>query len=301
MTCESARNQFTLLLYGELGFDDEENLEQHMDTCADCRAAFEHDKALHSALDLSDAPLPTGLLPSCRRQLFSHVASETAVRSSQNWLGAFTNLFSPAWLKPAGAVALLAIGFAGARLTTLGSINGNGASPQDVVATRVRYVEPDTNGRVKIVLEETRQKRVSGTLDNERVRNLLLAAAQDPADPGLRVDSVELLKSTSEAAEVRNALVRALRSDPNPGVRLKALEALKPQSGEAEVRRTLAHVLLNDDNAGIRTQAIDMLFVHRQKDLVGVFQELMRREDNDYIRLRTQRALREMNASVDTF
>jgi hypothetical protein len=35
--------------------------------------------------------------------------------------------------------------------------------------------------------------------------------------------------------------------------------------------------------------------------VVGVLQESMRREDNDYIRLRTQRVLREMNASVDTF
>ena len=59
--------------------------------------------------------------------------------------------------------------------------------------------------------------------------------------------------------------------------------------------------MLHDDNAGIRTQAIDLIFQRREKELVGVLQELMRREDNDYIRLRTQRALREMNASVDTF
>jgi HEAT repeats len=100
---------------------------------------------------------------------------------------------------------------------------------------------------------------------------------------------------------VRTALVRALRGDPNPGVRLKALDALKPYSREPEVRRVLSHVLLNDDNAGIRTQAVDLLIQNRGQEMVGVLQELMRREDNDYIRLRTQRVLREMNASVDTF
>jgi hypothetical protein len=117
----------------------------------------------------------------------------------------------------------------------------------------------------------------------------------------LCVDSIELLTGQSKAADVRTTLLSALRADPNPGVRLKALDALKPYAGNPEVRGVLSHVLLNDDNPGIRTQAVDLLVQHREQDMVGVFQELMRREDNDYIRLRTQRALREMNASVETF
>jgi hypothetical protein len=204
-------------------------------------------------------------------------------------------------VRPAGAVALIALKFISARLIPVSSTGTRSPNPADVVATRMRYVEPQANGRVQIVLEETRQRRIAGALNDERVRNLLMAAAQDPADPGLRVDSVELLTRQAQAAEVRGALLTALRGDPNPGVRLKALDALKPHAGDAEVRRVLSHVLLNDDNAGIRTQAVDLLVQHREQDMVGVFQELMRREDNDYIRLRTQRVLREMNASVDTF
>jgi hypothetical protein len=304
MNCEKARDEFPLLLYGELSFDQEETLERHLDVCAACRTALECEKALHSALDLSDLTPPAGLLTSSRRQLFSQLAAESKVRTSHGWFGSISQLLSGAWLKPVGAVALLFIGFAGARLTMPGSGGpalGNGSSPQDVVATRVKYLEPGQDGRIRIVLEETRQKRVTGTLGDERVLGLVLAAAQDPADPGLRVDSVELLKGTSEVADVRGALLRALQSDPNPGVRLKALEALKPHSAEDDVRRTLAQVLLNDENPGIRTQAVEMLVAHREKDMVGVLQELMRREENDYIRSRTQRVLREMNASVDTY
>lgn len=305
MNCEKARDEFALLLYGELSFDEEETLERHLEGCEGCRAALERDKALHAALDLSDRQTPPGLMASCRRGLFSRLDSERAVKSrSGGWLASLQGLFSAPWMRPAGAVALLLIGFAAARLTMVPAVSNGlagGPAPQDVVATRVRYVEPHEDGRVQIVLEETRQKRITGTLNDERVRNLLLAAAQDSADPGLRVDSVELLKGNSETVEVRSALLRALRGDPNPGVRLKALEALKPYSDDAEVRRTLSHVLLNDDSAGIRTQAVDLLIQHREKEMVGVLQELMRREDNDYIRLRTQRVLREMNASVDTF
>jgi hypothetical protein len=35
--------------------------------------------------------------------------------------------------------------------------------------------------------------------------------------------------------------------------------------------------------------------------MVGALQELMMKEDNDYIRMRCQKALHEMNASVETY
>ena len=35
--------------------------------------------------------------------------------------------------------------------------------------------------------------------------------------------------------------------------------------------------------------------------MVGVLQELMRKEENGYVRMRCQKALRDMKASVDTF
>ena len=65
--------------------------------------------------------------------------------------------------------------------------------------------------------------------------------------------------------------------------------------------QSATHVLLNDNNPGIRTQAIDLLVQHKQRDVVGALQQLMQREDNDYIRQRTQRLLRDLNASVDSF
>jgi HEAT repeat protein len=96
-------------------------------------------------------------------------------------------------------------------------------------------------------------------------------------------------------------LLNALQHDSNPGVRLKALEGLKNLSADPQVRQVLAQVLLADDNAGVRTQAIDLLIQHKEDRMVGVLQELMRKEDNGYIRLRCQKALHEMNASVETY
>jgi hypothetical protein len=162
-------------------------------------------------------------------------------------------------------------------------------------------VEPQGPGKVQIVLEETRQKTLRGNLADQSIQRLLLAAAKDPADPGLRVESVDLLRTSPESAAVRNALLYALQHDSNSGVRLKALEGLKASAADPDVRQTLSQVLLTDKNPGVRTQVIDLLIQQKEHKMVGVLQELMRKEDNSYVRFRCQRALHEMNASVETY
>jgi len=84
-------------------------------------------------------------------------------------------------------------------------------------------------------------------------------------------------------------------------VRLKALEGLKTFVWEAETRKALAQALLTDDSPSVRTMAVDVLVQGKQQDVVGVLQQLLRKENNDYIRERSTRALREMRASVETF
>jgi HEAT repeat protein len=75
---------------------------------------------------------------------------------------------------------------------------------------------------------------------------------------------------------------------------------LRP-SADAETRQALADVLLKDDNPGVRTWAVDLLTLTHEPELVGVLQEIMTRENNNYVRMKCQRALSEMNASVETF
>jgi len=200
-------------------------------------------------------------------------------------------------------VALLLVGFVTARVTP-GSMPGPFRAAGVVgepVTSRVRYVEPVASGRVQIVVDETRQRVLSGNVEDQAIQRLLLTAAKDPSDAGLRVESVDLLKNRPQSAEVRTALLYALEHDPNAGVRLKALDGLKEFASDPETRRVLTQVLLKDDNPGVRTQVIDLLIQHRSDAMVGVLQELMNKEDNDYIRMRCQKVLSEMNASVETY
>lgn len=307
MKCDEAKKTLPLFLYGELSFEDEERLELHIDECPGCRIALERERSLFKSLDAAELAPSRDLLESCRAELRSRMARVEPERE-----GLWSKLrqgfsihfhFAPGLTQAAGWAAMLLVGFFAARMTpasfpSLGRSAGMVAEP---VSSRVRYVEPMAPGKVQIVIDETRQRVLSGNLEDQSIQRLLLTAAKDPSDAGLRVESVDLLKSRPQSAEVRSALLYAVQHDANAGVRLKALDGLKDFGDDPETRRTLTQVLLKDDNPGVRTQVIDLLIQHHNSAMVGVLQELMMKEDNGYIRMRCQKALHEMNASIETY
>jgi len=59
--------------------------------------------------------------------------------------------------------------------------------------------------------------------------------------------------------------------------------------------------LMHDDNPGVRIQVVDALTSHANDNMVGVLQNVVRQEDNPYVRRRCAKALKDMNASVGTF
>ena len=309
MNCESVRNSLSLLLYGELSFDDEERIEQHLDLCEPCRELFRKESAIHSLMDADECEPQPGMLAECRRDLrirlthepFAPAAARTSGGRFERWIASLSP--SSSVFRPAGALALIAMGFFGGQIVPndFGPFAGQKASITDPISSRVRYVNPVTDGRVQIVVDETRQRTLSGPLEDKRIQQLLLTTARESSDPGLRVETMDILKAQSERSEIRQTLTYALQNDRNAGVRLKALEGLKPYAQDPETRKVLSHVLLTDENPAVRTQAIDVLVQNREQDLVGTLQELLRKEDDSYLRLRSQRVLREMKASVETF
>ena len=174
----------------------------------------------------------------------------------------------------------------------------------DVISS-VRSVQPAHDGsqpgEVQIVLDETRRRVISGQLNDSNIQRLMLAAAHDENNPGVRWESVDLLKSHSDSSQVRELLLNRVAEDPNPGVRLKALDGLKAFTGDPEVRKVLAQVLADDDNPGVRIAAVDALTAHADDNMVGLLQGVVQKEDNTYVRRRCVKALQDMNASVGTF
>jgi hypothetical protein len=319
-TCDGVKDYFALYLYGELSFDEEERVESHLDGCAGCRKSLERQREVQAAFDgLAIEPAPS-LLRSSREELQYRLVEEMQSSSSpkRGWWEQFTDALTgrsnsgSGWLKPAGALTLVVLGFGAARLVPQGAFNFGGPSQMGVMepAARVRYVEPSSEGHVQIVVDETSQKIFSGALNDQKIMGLLLSAAKDPSDPGLRAETFEILTANAQSADVRNSLIFALLHDQNAGVRLKVMAGLKPFAQQPEVRAAMTQVLLSDANPEMRSQAIDLLTkslnqdspaVSYDRQVIGAMQELMQRESNAYVRQRCKTALEAVKASTETY
>lgn len=318
MTCDSISKLIPLYYYGELTPEEEDRVEEHTHQCAGCAREMEQQRALAAALDQRRQEASIFLLEDCRADLMAAIqggaprvekSTKTAWKLFLEAMGASMTGLDRLRL-PIGALALIAVGFFAARMTTglpPAPGSGTGATPvtsagfaPDEAFSTVRSVRPDPSGHVEIAFDETRRRVVSGQMEDANIQRLLLAAAHGD-NPAVRVESVDLLRSRAGSTEVRDALLNAVSLDSNAGVRLKALEGLKPLVGDAQVRKTLARVLLSDDNAAIRMQVVDLLVSHRDDAMVGVLQDLVQKEDNNSVRLKLAKALKDMNASVGTF
>jgi hypothetical protein len=319
INCAEVKDFFALYLYGELSFDEEERVESHLDACVDCRKALERQREVQMALDnIAIEPAPS-LLRSCREDLHYRLVEEEAgghAGRKRGWWEQLTDTLTgrsgSGWLKPAGALTLVALGFVGARSLPSGSLGGGlfQAGVMEPSASRVRYVEPASDGRVQIVLDETSQRIVSGTVNDQKILGLLLSGMKDPSDPGLRAETVEILNSGAQSSDVRNALLFALLHDQNAGVRLKVMTGLKSFAQQPEVQSAMTQVLLNDANPEMRSQAIDLLTkslnqenpaMSFDRQVIGAMQELMQRESNAYVRQRCKMALESVKASTETY
>ncbi len=306
MNCDAVAKLIPLCFYGELPAEDEDRVEAHLHECAACAREMERMVSLAGALGRTQAELPAALLDQCRDDLMAAIqgaAPRAGAKAKGPWrlfleaMGATLTGFTR-WRMPVGAVALVAMGFVGARFSGAGR---TWWKPADEAAfATVRSVQADNSGRVQIAFDETHRRTVSGRTDSPEIQKLLLTAFhQNNAD--VRVESVGLLSPQTDTSEVRDALLGALDHDPNPGVRLKALDKLKPLAADPEVRKTMARVLQTDDNAAVRMQIVDLLVTRRDDSMVGVLQSVIQREDNSGVRQKVEKALKDMNASVGTF
>jgi hypothetical protein len=312
MTCDAAGKLIPLYGYGELLPEEEEQVEAHLHECPACAGEQARQQRLAAALDRRQLDDDPSLLADCRRDLLVSLYRDEAQAPRKSGGGAW-RLFLDAvaeslrgvnrYRQPVAAMALLTVGYFAARFTTATPSPVVSVAPalsEQVYAT-VRSVQPDASGAVQIAFDETRRRTVSGRMEDDNIRRLLLAAARDDNNPAVRVESVDALKGAAASGEVRAALLDAVAHDGNLGVRLKALEGLKPLSGDPQVRKALAGVLLTDENPAVRMQVIDLLVERRDDSMVGVLQNAVQQDNNSYVRQKCAKALKDWNASIGTF
>jgi hypothetical protein len=317
MTCHQVQTDLSLYLYGELDFAAEEQLEEHLETCALCQNALAREKSWHTAVKSEQLDAPIDLLSECRRDLKSAVSHSTGSHKSHfswgNWMKPF-RLSATRWsMGMAVGSFLVFMGFSAGRLADrngmTANINSSGIEQAGVLnpsTGRIRDIQADDPQHVRIIVDGIRQEEITGSADDKEVRQWLLVAMKDPSDPGLRVDSVEALQS-QDGSDVRDALLYSVRHDSNAAVRVKALQGLRRFTSDAATREALRFVLEHDSNPGVRSEAIDVLARADQKialspDLTGTLQEIARSQDSDdYVRMRCLEVLARMKTSADVY
>ena len=306
MNCPWVKKQITLYLYNELDDPDRIEVEQHLERCAACAAEVAQERRLHQVLSARPAPAvdPT-TLAECRLRLSEAVEARPRSRFEWSWLWAALAGLQPS-LQPTVALLLVAAGFAAGFLLSgpgrsLPPLLGpsNPAVDEFSVAniSRIHSINTRPEGHLEIVFDTTRRRVLSGAPEDPQLRELLVYAARDYSNAGIRLDSIELLKDRTEDDAIRSALVSAVRTDRNPGVRLKALQALKGSETSDELKQALLEVVRGDDNPGVRIEAIEQLARFRDGSTVPLLQQLAAGDPNNYVRMRSASTLREMNAS----
>jgi HEAT repeats/Putative zinc-finger len=307
MKCEWVQENILLHIYNELPDDARYELEQHVARCTDCAAELKAARQLHATLSQFPVQEPSLNLITASRMLLQEELETTEQGGFWQRL-----VFDPgAWLRPiklapALTAAIFIVGFAGGIGATYQVMNGR--SPVELSSATATPTESSIMGiqsisqqpgssQISIRYNTVSTQEAQGSLNDQRIQQLLLFATRNNYNSGVRMDSVDLLTQTPNDTHVREALLYALRYDSNPGVRLKAIEGLGPYvKNDVRVRNAVLEALMNDSNPGLRTQALHLLEPVRADSSVRVvLEKLAANDQNLYIRSQARNVLSQMS------
>lgn len=332
-TCRELEHLLVLYACDELDAGERAVVEEHTRQCPACATTLARELRLRQAVAAVEPPVAGSddlLLAKCRSELGEAIDDLGQESSRPRWLAALrpSRWVIPTFLgHPALSAALLVlIGVAlGLGLpqwyrSETGQLPGKPAvtvsasrlSDQDLQTmgiAGINWVADGGSGSPSVELHLTAEKPLilRGGLDDTDVRRVLTYVVQNGQrfDPGVRLDSVDLLRARSADRDVRRTLCAAARKDNNPGVRLRALEALRGSEQEDIVRQTLIEALLDDPNPGVRVEAINSLqgalramaengMLRQDERLVEVLRNRMEKDSCNYIRLQSAAAIRQL-------
>ena len=315
MKCELAQETIALAVYGELPDHQGPQLEQHLAECEACRRELEAVQALSKAMSLLPVEEPPANLIA-RSRLRLEEALDTMphgtwlLRLWQHfWRGVGRLRAAPVAVSGVLIVGLTAGGYsgyvAGERAhdapAQAGVIVGQ-TGPQDPTA-EIAYVssivqEPNTEN-VEVSYNRLQPETIRGSLDDARIRELLLLGVRNRVNPAVRDSSLRLLADECHAGHqcgdgpIRDALIGAMRYDKSVAVRLKALEGLQPYvADDVRVRDAVLEALMKDTDPRVRTQAIELLEpVEADSSVREVLHTVSLRDDSPEIRTASRQVL----------
>jgi hypothetical protein len=295
MKCEWVQENILLHIYNELPDDARYELEQHVARCTDCAAELKATRQFHATIAASRMRLQESLETTEQGGFWQRLVFDPGA-----WL-------RPIKLAPALTAAIFILGFAGGIgatyqvMNTRNPVEALAPAPIEASITGIQSIQQEPgSSQVSIRYNTVSTQETQGSLNDQRIQQLLLFAARNNYNSGVRMDSVDLLTQTPNDAHVREALLYALRYDSNPGVRLKAIESLGSYvKDDVRVRDGVLEALANDSNPGVRAQALRLLEPVRADSSVRVvLQKLADKDPNQFIQSQARNVLAQ-TAGID--
>jgi len=315
MDCDNLEKAISLYLYDELTGEERAALEGHLAACAGCRVKLEETRRLHRELSECPRPEPTpALLVRCRQAL-----EEALDREQLGWRGLLRgwrwNFGAAPVPRLAAVLTLVLFGFGLGWTLRPRARSLEPVAPRQTAASffgtdlgdlRIRHISqvvPDPqSGGVRITLDAERRVTLEGSLDDPRIRQVLVDTVKGYDNPGIRRDTLEALRMHRDNPSVRAALLFALRRDPNAGMRLETLKTVRGMERGRDVQEALLGALEHDTNPGVRVAAVDALVEYAAEEgedetVMPVLVKLAAGDQNPYVRLQCQAAVRKMEGN----
>jgi hypothetical protein len=311
MNCKGWEENLALYIYEELAAEDRAAYDSHLESCPHCRALLQQTHNVRQLLDQRSQIEPTPeLLVQCREALYRALD-----REQFGWRGLIRN-----WLpvlvgfpasRAVATLTLVVLGFglgwvlrprAGSLLPSPKVATAPAAQASDLSNVRISditQVAPDPQtGAIRITLNAERKMTLEGSLDDPRIRDLLVNAVKGYDNAGIRRDTLDALQSGSKNPSVREALIYTMQHDPNAGMRLEALKSVQGLEWGTDLSQALIDSVEHEKNPGVRLTAIDALVNHatqaKDRTLVPELQRLAGSDSNRYVRIRCASAVHDL-------
>ena len=282
MNCELAHERIVTAAYGELPDEQIHELDRHMTGCPDCHRDREQLLAMKILAEAHPVlEPPANLVARSRMRLEEALDALPPKRWYERLTQRMTNNFASIQAAPMAACLLLVVGagagilgnyeYAQSRAARVASVAQSRVAapvetPSAEIASISSIVRQPNSEIVDVTYNQVVPEHMQGSLDDPKIRELLMLASENSTSPLVRDDSVGLLAAecraghSCQAAGIRDALMVVLRYDKNSGVRLKALDGLAPYvAADTRVRDAALEALLNDSDPRIRTEAVNIL------------------------------------------
>jgi hypothetical protein len=313
MKCESVKENIILANYDELPDELAGTLEQHLESCEDCRREWDEMRVLDEHLALLPVVEPSpNLLAQSRMRLDDALdlipphGFFTRLRSNFfTWVGHVQ-------AAPALATLLVGVGFLGGNFTYRYQVAHQAPKLPPVVlsnpgsvANVTGIVQTPNSEVVQVKYNRMIPESMEGSLDSPQIRELLLKGTHSATDSNVRANSVSLLADECRAGHaclggpdpkgIRNQLLVSMLYDEDASVRLTALQGLQRYVGQdPRVRDAIAEALSRDPSADVRKQAVATLVpVKTDSTVRQVLRTVSTQDENPYIRTASYNALQD--------